>query len=70
MGAWNIVQYLGGNLTKEEKKLVSEHDKGSIAGGKVVPVLFEEADGVNISLQGNDRKETKSGKAELKVSIA
>ena len=70
MGAWNIVQYLGGNLTKEEKKLVSEHDKGTIEGGKVVPVLFEEADGVNISLQGNDRKETKSGKAELKVSIA
>ena len=70
MGVWNVIQDLGGNLAKEEKKLVAKHDKGAISGGKVVPVLFEEADGVNLSLQGKDRKATKKGYTELKVSIA
>ena len=39
MGVWNVIQELGGNLAKEEKKLVAKHDKGAISGGKVVPLL-------------------------------
>src|SRR5699024_10315644 len=35
-----------------------------------VPVLFEEADGVYIKLQGKDRKKEKQDKAEIKIGIA
>ena len=70
MGVWNIVQSLGAKLRKEEEFLVKQHKKGRLQGTKAVPVLFEETDGVNLKLQGKDRKATKSGKAEMKVAIA
>ena len=70
MGVWNIVQELGSKLAEEEKRLVVKHDRGEIEGGRVVSVLFEEADGVYLSLQGDDRKATEKGCAELNVSIA
>ena len=37
---------------------------------KLVPVLFEEADGVYIKLQGKDRKNAKQDKEEMKIGIA
>ena len=70
MGVWNAVQILGDKVRKEEDHLVKQYRKGKLEGKKEVPVIFEEADGVNLKLQGKDRKETKNGQAEMKVAIA
>lgn len=70
MGVWNVIQALGEKACEEEKELVEEYKKGHIQGEKEVPVLFEEADGVYIKLQGKDRKKSRDGKAEVKVGIA
>lgn len=70
MGVWNVIQALGEKVCEEEKALVESHKKGHIHGEKEVPVLFEEADGVYISLQGKDRKQCSQAKAEMKVAIA
>ncbi len=70
MGVWNVIQALGEKVCEEEKQLVEEYKKGHIQGKKEVPVLFEEADGVYINLQGKDRKTGDHGKAEIKVGIA
>lgn len=70
MGVWDVIQKLGEKACEEEKHLVEEYKKGHIRGGKGVPVLFEEADGVYIKLQGKDRKKAGQGKAEMKAGIA
>ena len=70
MGVWNVIQSLGEKVCEEEKKLVEEHKKGKIRGEREVPVLFEEADGVYVKLQGKDRKGSHKGKTEIKVGIA
>lgn len=70
MGVWNVIQALGEKVCEEEAELVEEHKKGHIQGKKEVPVLFDEADGVYVRLQGKDRKKSRRGKAEVKVGIA
>lgn len=65
--AWNVVQKFGEKLEKEEAALIRDYEKEAISGGRKVPVLLEEADGVFLHLQGKDRPKHKSGK-ELKVS--
>ena len=70
MGVWNAIQALGEKVCEEEVELTEEYKKGHIRGKKEAPVLFEEADGVYIRLQGKDRKKEKQDKAELKVGIA
>lgn len=56
MGVWNVIQALGSKVCEEEKELTEAHKQGKIHGEKESPVLFEEADGVYIKLQGKDRK--------------
>lgn len=70
MGVWNVIQALGETVCEEENELVEQHKAGHLHGTKEVPVLFEEADGVYIHLQGEDRKKSHKGKAEIKVGIA
>ncbi len=70
MGVWNVIQALGEKVCAEEKELVKSHKEGRIQGEKEVPVLFEEVDGIYISLQGKDRKKEGQNKAEMKVAIA
>ena len=70
MGVWNVIQALGEKVCEEEKELVEAHKAGHVQGEKEVPVLFEEADGVYIKLQGKDRKNSGQDKAEIKVGIA
>lgn len=54
----NITMYAGEKITKEEKELVELKKKKNLQKGtKEVPILFEEADGLWISLQGKDRQE-------------
>lgn len=68
MGVWNVVQSLGEQVCEEEKALVEAHKAGQIHGEEEAPVLFEEADGVYVSLQGPARKTRKN--IEIKVGIA
>lgn len=70
MGVWKVIQALGEQICEDEKDLVTAHKKGQIQGEKVAPVIFEEADGVYIKLQGKDRKECHQKKVEVKVGIA
>lgn len=70
MGVWNVIQALGEKVCEEEKELVEEHKKGKLHGEREVPVLFEEADGVFVRMQGRDRKGSRRGKGEIKVGIA
>ena len=70
MGVWNVIQALGEKVCEEEKEPAEAHKAGKVHGEKEVPVLFEEADGVYINLQGRDRKKSGQDKAELKIGIA
>ena len=70
MGVWNVIQMLGEKACEEERELVKEHKAGHVQGTKEIPVIFEEADGVYVKLQGKDRKRSGQDKAELKVGIA
>ena len=70
MGVWNVIQALGEKVCEEEKELTEAHKAGKVHGAKEVPVLFEEADGVYINLQGKDRKNTGQDMAKIKVGIA
>ena len=54
----NIVVKIGDKITKKEKEERKMLDKGQLMEGlKEIIVLFEEADGLWINLQGKDRKE-------------
>lgn len=70
MGVWNVIQTLGEKVCEEEAELTEEYKRGHVKGKREVPVLFEEADGVYIRLQGKDRKKEKQDKAEMKIGIA
>ncbi len=70
MGVWNVIQALGEKVCEEEKELTEAHKAGKVHGAEEVPVMFEEADGVYVNLQGKDRKNTGQDMAEIKVGIA
>jgi len=69
-GVWNVIQVLGEKLENDEKELVETSKHKQIKGEKEAPVLFEEADGVWINLQGKDRERRRFPKAEMKAAIA
>jgi hypothetical protein len=68
MGAWNVIQSLGKKVCEDERKLVTAHKEGLIQGEKIAPVLFEEMDGIVLSMQRMGKK-VKGAKAEMKVSL-
>jgi hypothetical protein len=70
MGVWNVIQEIGHKLSKDEERLVKAHKEGNSPGTVETEVLFEEADGTYINLQGKEAKKYKNGKKELKVAIA
>ena len=68
-GAWNVVQAVGAKLNKKElgAAVLAKNNEG--IGKLETKLLFEEQDGVYLTLQGKDRK--KLGKsAEMKIAIA
>ena len=69
-GVWNVIQTLGEKLEEDEKELIEADKNKKIKGSREVPVLFEEADGVWLNLQGKDRKQRRYPKAEMKAAIA
>jgi len=66
--AWNVVQAVGQQVDELEQRAaeLAAADKG--AGTIETKVLFEEQDGISLSLQGNSRKEHGARK-EMKVAI-
>lgn len=67
-GVWNVVQRLGEKIKKEETEQVKALENNKLCGLKETSILFEEADGVWINIQGKDRP--KSGKKlEMKVAV-
>lgn len=69
-GVWNIIQKLGEKLESDESELRAADKKKHLKGRREVPVLFEEADGVWLTLQGKDRERRHFPKAEMKAAIA
>lgn len=68
-GVWNVVQALGEKVKQDEVTQVKAAERNELCGQREVPILFEEADGVYINIQGKDRP--KSGKKlEMKVAVA
>ncbi|MDR0491433.1 MAG: UPF0236 family protein [Oscillospiraceae bacterium] len=67
--AWNVVQAVGKRVDEQEKQAADQaaNDKG--AGTVEAKVLFEEQDGIVLSLQGKDRKDNGERK-EMKLAIA
>jgi hypothetical protein len=64
-GVWNVMQRLGERISEEEAYAVKQMDAGQSAGRREVPVLFEEMDGVWLSMQDAHHKKMK--KQEMKV---
>ena len=55
---WDIIQKLGIKISEsEEEKVKAYEEKKLEAGDKVIPAIFQEADGTMIVMQGKDRKE-------------
>lgn len=68
-GVWNVVQAVGERQAEEEKRLVRAYENDELCGEREVPVLFEEADGLWLSMQRESRKGSSKGKRELKIGV-
>lgn len=68
-GVWNIIQSVGEKQEEVEADLVRALKNQELAGKKEVPVLFEEADGLWLALQGKSREKAPHGRKELKISV-
>lgn len=68
-GVWNVVQAVGERQAEEEKRLVKAYENHQLAGEREVPVVFEEADGLWLSMQRESRKGSFKGKRELKIGV-
>jgi hypothetical protein len=68
-GVWNVVQAVGERQAEAEKRLVKAFEKNELNGKKEIPVLFEEADGLWLSMQGKSRKGASKGKKEMKTGV-
>lgn len=66
---WDVIQDLGSRLEKQEAELVNQYKNGNINGEREVNVLFHEADGVWLNMQGEDKpKSGKSKRKEMKMA--
>ena len=65
-GAWNIMQKLGERVSDEECHDVAKMNSGESEGKRIIPVLFEEMDGVWIRQQGGHHE--KKPMQEVKVA--
>lgn len=65
-GAWGMMQRLGERIVREEEASVDRMNAGNGGGTKMLPVLFEEMDGVWIRRQG--KRHEKMPMQEVKVS--
>ena len=64
-GVWNMMQRLGERIGEEERHAVKQMEAGQTEGTRELPVLFEEMDGVWLSMQDEHHRKIK--KQEMKV---
>ena len=67
--AWNVVQQAGQAVDTQEKRAAARAVRNKGAGKLETPLLFEEQDGIWLSLQGKSRKQYGSSR-EMKLGIA
>jgi hypothetical protein len=66
-GVWNLIQKSGVKAEENEEAEKKKYASGQATGKREVGVLFEEADGVMLTMQGKDRKQGKT--QEMKIAI-
>ena len=69
-GVWEVIQSLGERVRNDEQTLIKAVKADTLKGDIETKVLFEEMDGVYLSIQGNDRRKYKKNKQEMKVALA
>lgn len=62
---WDVIQDLGGRLERQEAEFVNQYNKGNINGKREVNVLFQEADGVWLNMQGKDMPKSRKSNGAL-----
>lgn len=68
-GVWNVIQDMGEKLSEADELNARQADLNEGRGQNRTEILFEEADGVWINMQGKDRPK-KGRKCELKMAVA
>ena len=66
--AWNVVQKLGQSIEEQENRCTKLNKENKLCGTRETKVLFEEADGVFVKLQGKHRSKGRKN-AEIKLAI-
>lgn len=69
-GVWNVVQTVGEKIKEIETRKIELNEIGALKGDKEVPVLFQEQDGIGLSIQGKDKPKGKNKKKELKLAVS
>ena len=69
-GVWNVVQTVGTKIKEIEERKIELNEKGVLNGDKETEVLFQEQDGLWLSIQGKDKPKGKSKKKELKLAVS
>lgn len=64
-GVWNLIQQPGERIDEEENHAVKQMNADQATGTRIIPVLFEEMDGVWLHMQDEHHKKTK--KQEMKI---
>jgi hypothetical protein len=67
--AWSMFQEFGRSLTLRDQALVDQDQKNELDGPKVVPVLFEETDGVYVPIQRKGRKKPAKERKEIRLAV-
>jgi hypothetical protein len=67
--AWNMVQQFGHGLDEHDKQLVEKDRQNQLDGERVVPVVFEEADGDYLAIQRRSRKKKERERKEVKLAV-
>ena len=67
---WNIVKKVGTTIENKDINKMNNYNQGKLNGAKECKVVFQEMDGLWISMQGKDRPQSgKSRKKEIKLGI-
>lgn len=67
---WDVVQRFGSKLKERDQRKIQLNEQGKLNGKKEIKVLFQEQDGIWLSIQRKNRpKKSKGKKKELKLGV-